>query len=109
MEKAGRLSSSRPILQLTPFMRVLVQRVSSASLTVDGARIGGIESGLLVFVGFKTGDTEECLGWMAEKVAGLRIFGDDEGKMNRSVVETGGGVLVVSQFTLYGDAAKGKR
>lgn len=95
-------------------MRVLVQRVTSASVTVadpDGAErvTGRIGAGLLLLVGFTHGDGEPQLDWMVEKVLGLRIFGDDEGKMNRSVTDVGGGVLVVSQFTLYGDARKGKR
>jgi D-tyrosyl-tRNA(Tyr) deacylase len=70
---------------------------------------GAIDAGLLLLVGFRTDDVEASLDWMAEKVCGLRIFPDDEGKMNRSVEDIGGGLLVVSQFTLYGDVAKGKR
>jgi D-aminoacyl-tRNA deacylase len=90
-------------------VRVLVQRVSSASVTIDGRVAGAIDGGLLLLVGFRVDDVEATLEWMAEKVSGLRIFADDGGKMNRSVEETGGGLLVVSQFTLYGDVAKGKR
>jgi D-tyrosyl-tRNA(Tyr) deacylase len=90
-------------------MRVLVQRVSSASVTIDGRVSGSIAAGLLLLVGFRNEDTEAALEWMAEKVCGLRIFSDEEGKMNRSVLDVSGGVLVVSQFTLYGDASKGKR
>jgi D-tyrosyl-tRNA(Tyr) deacylase len=86
-----------------------VQRVSSASVTIDGRVAGAIDAGLLLLVGFRTDDVEASLDWMAEKVCGLRIFPDDEGKMNRSVEDIGGGLLVVSQFTLYGDVAKGKR
>jgi D-aminoacyl-tRNA deacylase len=90
-------------------VRVVLQRVSRARVTVAGRQTGAIETGLLLLVGFTDGDTEDALRWMAEKVVGLRIFADDEGKMNRSVGEVGGGVLVVSQFTLYGDARRGRR
>ena len=90
-------------------MRIVLQRVARARVTVDGRVTGEIGAGLLLLVGFTHDDTEEKLAWMADKVCGLRIFGDDEGKMNRSVQEIGGGVLVVSQFTLYGDTRKGKR
>ena len=90
-------------------MRVLVQRVSSASVTIGGRVAGSIDAGLLLLVGFRTDDAPASLDWMVEKVCGLRIFSDDEGKMNRSVEDVGGGLLVVSQFTLYGDASKGKR
>jgi D-tyrosyl-tRNA(Tyr) deacylase len=86
-----------------------VQRVSSASVTIDGRVAGAIDAGLLLLVGFRTDDVEASLDWMAEKVCGLRVFSDDDGKMNRSVEDIGGGLLVVSQFTLYGDVAKGKR
>lgn len=86
-----------------------MQRVSSASVTIDGRVSGAVGAGLLLLAGFRHDDTEQALEWMVDKVCGLRIFADHEGKMNRSVIETGGGVLVVSQFTLYGDAAKGKR
>jgi D-tyrosyl-tRNA(Tyr) deacylase len=90
-------------------MRVLAQRVSSASVTIGDRVAGSIEAGLLLLVGFTHSDDEAKLLWMADKVCGLRIFSDEEGKMNRSVLEMGGGLLVVSQFTLYGDVAKGKR
>ena len=90
-------------------MRILVQRVSSASVTIDGRVAGAIDAGLLLLVGFRTDDVPASLEWMADKVCGLRIFADAEGKMNRSVEDIGGGVLVVSQFTLYGDVRKGKR
>jgi D-tyrosyl-tRNA(Tyr) deacylase len=90
-------------------VRVLVQRVSSASVTIDGRVTAAIDGGLLLLVGFRTDDVAASLEWMADKVCGLRIFSDADGKMNRSVEDTGGGILVVSQFTLYGDAAKGKR
>ena len=90
-------------------MRVVLQRVSRASVTVEGRAIGQIGRGLLALVGFTATDGGEQVGWMAEKIAGLRIFSDDEGKMNRDVKEAGGRVLVISQFTLYGDARKGRR
>lgn len=90
-------------------MRVVLQRVSSARVTVGERVTGEIGVGLLLLVGFRPGDDEGALAWMADKVAGLRIFGDDEGKMNLSVEEVGGDVLVVSQFTLYGDTRKGRR
>ena len=90
-------------------MRVVVQRVSEASVMVDDAPVGSIGRGLLLLVGFTEGDTAEAGRWMADKVVDLRLFPDDEGKMNRSLREVGGAVLVVSQFTLYGDARKGRR
>jgi D-tyrosyl-tRNA(Tyr) deacylase len=90
-------------------MRILLQRVSRARVSVAGRVSGEIGAGLLLLVGFTDGDGEETVGWMADKVVGLRIFPDEEGKMNRSVEEVGGGVLVVSQFTLYGDTRKGRR
>jgi D-tyrosyl-tRNA(Tyr) deacylase len=71
--------------------------------------LGSIDRGLLILVGFTASDGEEQIGWMAEKIAGLRIFPDDQDKMNRDVTEAGGSVLVVSQFTLYGDARRGRR
>lgn len=90
-------------------MRIVLQRVSRARVSVAGRLTGEIGTGLLLLVGITHDDGDEAVDWMAEKVAGLRVFADDEGKMNRSVVETGGAVLVVSQFTLYGDARKGRR
>ncbi len=90
-------------------MRVLIQRVTRAEVRVDARVTGRIGAGLLVLAGFREGDDDEQLVWMAEKVLGLRIFGDAEGKMNRDVGEVGGSLLVVSQFTLYGDARKGRR
>lgn len=90
-------------------MRIVLQRVSRAKVTVDGRVTGEIGRGLLLLAGFTDGDTEDALAWMADKVVGLRIFPDDEGRMNRSVEEIDGGLLVVSQFTLYGDARKGRR
>ena len=90
-------------------MRAVVQRVSRASVAVDGAVVGSIGPGLLVLLGVAPDDTAEQVRWLADKVVNLRIFGDDEGKMNRSLLDAGGGCLVVSQFTLYGDARKGTR
>lgn len=83
--------------------------MSRASVGVGGRKVGSIERGLLLLVGFSKSDTESELGWMAEKIVGLRVFSDDDGKMNRDVREIGGGLLVVSQFTLYGDTRKGRR
>jgi D-tyrosyl-tRNA(Tyr) deacylase len=90
-------------------MRVVLQRVSRASVTVGGQIRGAIQRGYCILVGFTHGDTTAQVDWMAEKVAGLRLFSDDHGKMNLGLGEVGGAVLVVSQFTLYGDAAKGRR
>lgn len=90
-------------------MRVVLQRVSRARVTIAGRVSGAIDRGLLLLVGFTAGDTEEALRWMTEKVVGLRIFADDEGKMNRSLEEIDGSLLVVSQFTLYGDTSRGRR
>ena len=88
---------------------MVVQRVLRASVRVAGEVRGTIERGLLVFLGVANGDGEDAARFLAEKLAALRIFEDDAGKMNRSVVDVGGGVLVVSQFTLLGDARKGNR
>jgi D-aminoacyl-tRNA deacylase len=90
-------------------MRAVVQRVSRAGVTIDGEVVGAIDRGLLVLLGVAPGDTEAEVRWLADKIVGLRIFSDAEGKMNRGVIEAGGGVLVVSQFTLYGDCRKGRR
>ena len=90
-------------------MRVLIQRVSRADVRVDGRVTGRIGTGLLLLVGFTHADTHAQLEWMADKIAGLRLFGDADGKMNLALADVGGSVLVVSQFTLYGDAAKGRR
>ncbi len=90
-------------------MRVVIQRVTSASVTVASEVVGAIAHGLLVLVGVADGDQEEDLQYLLEKVTGLRIFEDDAGKMNLSVVDVGGAMLVVSQFTLLGDLRKGKR
>jgi D-tyrosyl-tRNA(Tyr) deacylase len=90
-------------------MRVLLQRVSRASVRVEGKTIGAIERGYCLLVGLTTTDTEAQCVWMADKIVGLRLFGDAEGKMNLALDEVGGALLVVSQFTLYGDAEKGRR
>jgi D-tyrosyl-tRNA(Tyr) deacylase len=90
-------------------MRAVVQRVLRSSVTVDGEIVGQIERGLLVLLGVHRNDTPEQARWLADKVAGLRIFQDADGKMNVSVQDAGGGVLAVSQFTLYGDCQKGRR
>ena len=90
-------------------MRAVVQRVKKASVSVDGKVVGAIGPGLMILVGVKEGDTEAEAQWLASKVATLRIFGDDEGKLNRSVLDMGGKALVVSQFTLYADCRKGRR
>jgi D-tyrosyl-tRNA(Tyr) deacylase len=90
-------------------MRAVVQRVTRAKVTVDDRITGEIRAGLLVLLGAGQGDTAADLAYIVDKIANLRIFSDDAGKMNRSVLDIGGGVLVVSQFTLYGDARQGRR
>lgn len=90
-------------------MRALIQRVSKASVTVDGAVVGAIGTGFLVLLGITHDDGEAEAAFLARKIAGLRIFEDDEGKLNRALADVGGAVLAVSQFTLYGDARKGRR
>jgi D-tyrosyl-tRNA(Tyr) deacylase len=90
-------------------VRLVIQRVSSAAVTVSGERIAGIGAGLLVLAGVGKDDNDEAARRLARKVAALRIFGDDDGKMNRSLTDVGGEVLVVSQFTLYADTKKGYR
>ena len=90
-------------------MRVVLQRVSSARVTVGDRVTGEVGRGLLLLAGFTATDTADTVDWMADKIATLRIFGDDAGKMNLALEDVSGGVLVVSQFTLYGDAAKGRR
>jgi D-tyrosyl-tRNA(Tyr) deacylase len=90
-------------------MRAVLQRVSRAKVEVDGSCVGRIDAGWLVLLGVAQGDTEADAGWIAEKITTLRGFQDDQGKMNRSVAEIQGGVLVVSQFTLLGDCRGGRR
>jgi D-tyrosyl-tRNA(Tyr) deacylase len=90
-------------------MRAVIQRVSEASVTVDGAVVGRIGRGFLVLLGITHGDTNEDVLWIAQKIAGLRVFEDADGKMNLGLADVGGGVLLVSQFTLYGDCRKGRR
>lgn len=90
-------------------MKVVLQRVSRAEVRVGGRVTGKIGTGFVVLAGFAPADTEERLGWMADKVLGLRVFADAAGKMNLALADVGGALLVVSQFTLYGDATKGRR
>ena len=90
-------------------MRCVIQRVSEASVHVDGKEVSSIGKGLLVLVGFKYDDAEEQIQWMARKIPVLRVFNDEEGKMNLSVEDIKGEILVVSQFTLYGELKKGTR
>lgn len=90
-------------------MKACVQRVSEARVTVDGETVGEIGRGLVVLLGVAASDGEEQVRWMADKITGLRIFPDEEDKMNRSLVDVGGAMLVVSQFTLLGDCRRGKR
>ena len=90
-------------------MRVVLQRVSRASVTIDGQVAGQIGPGFCLLVGFTHGDTTAQVDWMADKVAGLRLFSDADGKMNLGLEDVGGALLVISQFTLYGDSAKGRR
>jgi D-aminoacyl-tRNA deacylase len=90
-------------------MRVVLQRVSRATVSIDGRVAGSIGPGFCLLVGFTHADTPAQVDWMAEKVAGLRLFSDANGKMNLGLQEIGGELLVVSQFTLYGDASKGRR
>jgi len=90
-------------------MRVVLQRVKEAHVTIDGATVGSIGAGLVVLVGVTSPDTRDDADYLCEKIVNLRIFPDEAGKMNRSLLETGGSLLVVSQFTLYGDCRKGRR
>lgn len=90
-------------------MRAVIQRVVDATVTVDGAVAGAIEGGLLVYLGVAKGDGEEQAAWLAAKIAKLRIFKDDEKKMNKAITEIGAGVLVISQFTLLANLRKGNR
>ncbi|MFO8063575.1 MAG: D-aminoacyl-tRNA deacylase [Spirochaetota bacterium] len=90
-------------------MRAVVQRAADCRIEVDGARTAELEQGVLVYLGVTAEDDDTAVRYVSEKVANLRIFEDEDGKMNRSVLDTGGGVCVVSQFTLYGDTRKGRR
>lgn len=90
-------------------MRALIQRVSEASVAVEGETVGAIDRGVVVLLGVTHGDTQEEADWLARKIAGLRIFEDREGRMNVGLLDAGGQALVVSQFTLYADASKGRR
>jgi D-tyrosyl-tRNA(Tyr) deacylase len=90
-------------------MRAVVQRVTSARVAVEGETVGAIDQGLLVYAGFGRGDTDQDRAWVLSKIVTLRIFPDDAGKMSRSVSDVGGALLLVSQFTLYGDLRRGRR
>lgn len=90
-------------------MRVVLQRVQEAAVRVDGEVVGAIGPGLLLLVGVAPADGPDQVAWMADRVLGLRIFADEQGRMNRSVREVGGAVLCVSQFTLYADTSRGRR
>lgn len=90
-------------------MRAVIQRVTSASVTVDSEVVGRIDRGFLILLGVTGNDTQEDVIWLAAKIAGLRVFEDDDGKMNLDLKQIGGAALVVSQFTLYGDCRKGRR
>jgi len=90
-------------------MKAVAQRVTQGKVSVNGRTVGAIESGLVVLLGIGQGDGEEEAQWMASKIANLRIFADEEGKFNRSILDVGGRVLLISQFTLYGDTRKGRR
>ena len=90
-------------------MRAVIQRVENAVVSVEGSRVGGIDRGLLVYVGIGKDDVAGDARWLADKIADLRIFPDEDYKMNRSIRDENGGILVISQFTLYGDARKGRR
>jgi D-tyrosyl-tRNA(Tyr) deacylase len=90
-------------------MRAVLQRVSSASVTIENEIAGAIEAGLLVLLGIEETDTEEDIDWLAAKIVNLRLFRDDDGALNRSVLETGGGILLISQFTLFASTKKGTK
>jgi D-aminoacyl-tRNA deacylase len=90
-------------------VKLVIQRVSEASVTVDGAITGSIGTGLLVLLGIGKGDTQEDADYLLDKLLGLRIFPDENGKMNRNIQEAGGSLLIISQFTLYADCRKGRR
>ena len=90
-------------------MRVVIQRVAKAGVTINGKMNGGVGKGLLIFLGIEDADTDEDIRWMSNKIINLRIFNDDAGVMNRSVLETGGEILLISQFTLHASTKKGNR
>jgi D-tyrosyl-tRNA(Tyr) deacylase len=90
-------------------MRAVLQRVTSASVTIENETTGAIEAGLLVLLGIEETDTEEDIDWLAGKIVSLRLFRDDDGALNRSVLETGGGILLISQFTLFASTKKGTK
>ncbi|MEI6826732.1 MAG: D-aminoacyl-tRNA deacylase [Desulfuromonadales bacterium] len=90
-------------------MKAVIQRVTSASVIVEDTVVGTIGHGIVILLGVEKGDTEAQADWLVDKISGLRIFSDGEGKMNRSVVDIGGALLVISQFTLAGNCAKGRR
>jgi D-tyrosyl-tRNA(Tyr) deacylase len=90
-------------------MRAVVQRVRSARVEIGGQVVGAVGRGLLAYVGFGRGDTAEDRAWVLQKIVGLRVFEDDAGKMNKSLADVGGALLLVSQFTLYGDVRRGRR
>jgi D-tyrosyl-tRNA(Tyr) deacylase len=90
-------------------VKAVIQRVTSASVTVEDAVVGTIGHGIVILLGVEKGDAEAQADWLVDKISGLRIFSDGEGKMNRSVVDIGGALLVISQFTLAGNCAKGRR
>jgi D-aminoacyl-tRNA deacylase len=90
-------------------MRAVVQRASRAKVIIDGESVGEINAGLVILLGITHADTPEQARWLAEKIVGLRIFNDTDGKMNRDLADANGSMLIVSQFTLYGDCRKGKR
>jgi D-tyrosyl-tRNA(Tyr) deacylase len=90
-------------------MRAMVQRVTAAKVEVAGQVVGQVEKGLVAFVGIRKGDTEAAAAYVVDKIVGLRVFEDDQGKMNRALAEVEGGLLIVSQFTLYGDVRRGRR
>ena len=106
------ISEEQPQLHgfnLETIMRAVIQRVQQAQVTVEGKQIGKIDKGLLVYLGVGKGDTEKDAQFMADKLAGLRIFSDKAGKMNLSVQDIGGSILLISNFTLHGDCRKGRR
>ena len=90
-------------------MRAVVQRVSEASVSIESNVTGKIGKGLVIFIAFSPSDNDDIMKWMCHKLVNLRVFPDDEGKMNRSLLDTDGGILIISNFTLYGDARKGFR